>query len=133
VTGEKDVSRDSYNLLYNHKDNVFQLDDSDSKDRKTGCEFRAESYSTSAKNDETAAENYLINFNVDLENYPTSRGYDSTVWQKTYADGKPKYVMIAELNSVVPILDIAADAPTLAPVMPHFDVDSTNIYYKLHV
>jgi hypothetical protein len=41
--------------------------------------------------------------------------------------------MIAELNSVVPILDVSADAPTLAPIMPHFDKDSTNIYYKLHM
>ena len=77
--------------------------------------------------------NHLLNFNIDASKYPTSRGYDSTVWQKSYVDGKAKYVMIAELNSVVPILDVSADAPTLAPVMPHFDKDSTNIYYKLHM
>ena len=41
--------------------------------------------------------------------------------------------MIAELNTVVPTFDIVPDAPTLAPVMPHFDQDSSNIYYKLHM
>jgi hypothetical protein len=40
--------------------------------------------------------------------------------------------MIAELNSVVPTFDITADAPTMTPITPHFDADSTNVYYKLH-
>jgi hypothetical protein len=90
-------------------------------------------YSSIATDADAADANYLLNFNLDVNNYNAARGYDSTVWQKTYASGKPKYVMIAELNSVVPILDVSADAPTLAPVMPHFDRDSTNIYYKLHM
>jgi hypothetical protein len=41
--------------------------------------------------------------------------------------------MIAELNSVVPTFDLAVDAPTMTPIAPHFDTDSTNVYYKLHV
>ena len=61
------------------------------------------------------------------------RGWDSTVWQKVYADGSQKYVMIAELNTVVPTYDLVADAPTMTPIVPHYDVDSTNVYYKLHV
>jgi hypothetical protein len=36
------------------------------------------------------------------------------------------------MNSVVPTFDIAADAPTMEPLTPHFDADSTNVYYKLH-
>lgn len=80
-----------------------------------------------------AAENdYIINYDLDRQTYGGGRGYDSTVWQKVYADGKETYVMIAELNSVVPTFDVSADAPTMSPVAPHFDVDSTNIYYRVH-
>lgn len=76
--------------------------------------------------------NYLKNFAIDTASYGTSRGYDSTVWQKVYSEGIEKYVMVAELNSVVPTFDLSADAPTLIPITPHFDNDSTNVYYKLH-
>jgi hypothetical protein len=40
--------------------------------------------------------------------------------------------MIAELNTVVPTFDVAADAPTMNPIVPHFDINSTDVYYKLH-
>jgi hypothetical protein len=40
--------------------------------------------------------------------------------------------MVAELNTVVPTFDVTADAPSVVPIMPHFDTDSTNVYYKLH-
>lgn len=76
--------------------------------------------------------NYLTNFAIDVAAYGTSRGFDSTVWQKVYSEGSEKYVMVAELNSVVPTFDLSADAPTLIPITPHFDNDSTNVYYKLH-
>jgi hypothetical protein len=111
----------SYNLLYNYKDQCFQMDESNTREEKTGCSYLEINYSSITTDSEAADANYLINFNIDISNYNNARGYDSTVWQKTYADGKPKYVMIAELNSVVPILDVAADAPTLDPIMPHFD------------
>lgn len=83
---------------------------------------------------------YQINFSIDSANYnPIGRGFDSTVWQKIYTyDTKlkqnvEKYVMIAELNSVVPTLSVSADAPTLSPMPPHFDIqDSNNVLYKLH-
>ena len=65
--------------------------------------------------------------------YPgNSRGYDSTVWVKTTVNGEIKYVNIAELNSVIPTFQMVADAPTLSPILPHFDTSSTNVYYKLH-
>ena len=76
--------------------------------------------------------NYTVNYNIDVENYGPGRGYDSTVWQKTYMDGVEKYIMIAELNTVVPTFDVAADAPYMTPLVPHFDTQSTDIYYKLH-
>lgn len=76
---------------------------------------------------------YVTNYNIDIAAYGSGRGYDSTVWQKAYIDGSEKYIQIAELNSVVPTFDIAADAPTMSPITPHFDVNSTNVYYKLHV
>lgn len=76
--------------------------------------------------------NYVFNFDLDNGVYGASRGYDSTVWQKVYTDNVQKYVMVAELNSVVPTFDVSPDAPTLVPMVPHFDTDSTNVYYKLH-
>lgn len=79
-----------------------------------------------------STNSYTINYNIDTAAYGQSRGYDSTVWQKAYIDGLEKYVQIAELNSVIPTFDIAADAPTMEPITPHFDVNSTNVYYKLH-
>lgn len=82
---------------------------------------------------------YIQNFAIDEKEFGNStfKGYDSTVWMKssvTASDGKliAKYVNIADLNSVVPTFDIAADAPTMTPITPHFDSDSTNVYYKLH-
>ena len=81
------------------------------------------------------AEPYFENFIIDRREYGDSigRGYDSTVWQKVYYDDTEKYVMLAELNSIVPTFDVTVDAPTINPVKPHFDADTTNIYYKLHV
>lgn len=77
---------------------------------------------------------YFENYVIDKRAYPDmGRGYDSTVWQKVYADNQEKYVMLAELNSVVPTFDVTVDAPTINPIKPHFDADTTDIYYKLHV
>lgn len=76
---------------------------------------------------------YHNNYQIDIGIYGESRGFDSTVWQKIYVDDVEKYVMIAELNSVVPTFDITVDAPTFDPIPPHFDSDSNNVYYKLHV
>lgn len=75
---------------------------------------------------------YTVNYNIDTEYYGKGRAYDSTVWQKTYMDGVEKYIMIAELNTVVPTFDVSADAPTQMPLIPHFDTQSTDVYYKLH-
>lgn len=81
---------------------------------------------------EIADSPYNENYNIDIKRYGPGRGYDATVWQKVYADNNERYVMIAELNTVVPSFGVSADAPTLSPLVPHFDTDSTNVYYKLH-
>lgn len=78
-------------------------------------------------------DDYTVNMIIDRNAYGVSRGYDSTVWQKVYKNGKDVYVMVAELNSVVPTFGVEADAPTPVPLAPHFDPDSTNVYYRLHV
>lgn len=78
---------------------------------------------------------FVINHQIDAQFYGDSigRGWDSTVWQKVYKDGNVAYVMIAELNSVVPTFDIVADAPTPIPQKPYYDSDSSTVYYKLHL
>ena len=76
---------------------------------------------------------YLVNYLMDTRKYGSGRGYDGTVWQKVYIDGEPRFAMVAELNSIVPTLAITTDAPTVTPKAPHFDVDSSNVYYKLHI
>ena len=75
---------------------------------------------------------YTVNYNKDFAQYKNTRGYDSTVWQKTFVNGSNKWVMIAELNTVVPTFDLSIDAPTMNPITPHFDINSTNVYYQLH-
>lgn len=92
--------------------------------------------------DKNSDDNYFRNLSID-RSYVTAfgdstgigiaRGYDATVWQKTIVNGQDKYVMIAELNSVVPTFDISYDPPTGVPLIPHFDKDSTNVYYKIHM
>ena len=79
-------------------------------------------------------DRYNKNYEEDRMAYGDTigRGWDSTVWQKVYENGKESYVMIAELNGVVPTFDIQADAPSMSPLIPHFDEASTNVYYKLH-
>lgn len=80
----------------------------------------------------SSSTNFSLNYNQDKLYYGVSRGYDSTVWQKVLQDGYEKYVMVAELNTVVPTFDLSADAPTQIPLIPHFDTNSTNVYYNLH-
>lgn len=81
-----------------------------------------------------ADPSYLENYNIDQEYCEThiGRGYDCTVWQKIYSNGKLSYAMLAELNSVVPTFTISTDAPTETLIAPHFDDRSTNVLYNLH-
>ena len=87
---------------------------------------------------EESNDPYLTNYLIDKKSYSSmdtgfGRGYDSTVWQKVFTNNVEKYIQIAELNSVVPTFDITVDAPTINPAKPHFDWDSNDVYYKLHL
>lgn len=124
LENEKIVGHISEAEYKNRKDalyiayNVFLED-------KGGSEFKVASNSNS---------NYVTNFNIDTNYYGDSRGWDSTVWMKSYdTEGTPKYIAVAELNSVVPTFAISVDAPTEIPVSPHFDASNTNIFYTLHM
>ena len=97
-------------------------------------------FATFEKTTPADQSDYIKNFGIDEMHYSNEKsfkGYDSTVWTKVSVESEgrliTKYVQIADLNSVVPTFDIAADAPTEEPLTPHFDADSTNVYYKLHM
>lgn len=100
---------------------------------------------------------YKSHYQIDEKIFDSvGRGWDSTVWQKTYKGNNLAYVMIAELNGVVPTIDILNDPPiwlneigsnnkdlingeyayrtTEKYMAPYFDEeDKTNLYYRLHV
>lgn len=97
------------------------------KDEKTNIAV----FSLLAQSD-TSNTSYHVNYMIDVQKYGQGRGYDSTVWQKVYVNSTETYVMVAELNTVVPTFDLQTDAPTQTPIIPHFDTDSNNVYYKLH-
>lgn len=78
---------------------------------------------------------YEHNLIIDNSIYPNAgRGWDSTVWQKTYQNGKSTYIMVAELNALSPTLAIAPDPPGQdgIPSSPYFS-DSTPNFYRLHI
>lgn len=81
----------------------------------------------------TSPSGYAYYYNVDVKQY--GRGYDGTVWTKVYDAEKKqyKYVMIAELNTVVPNFHLVAEQPAMAPIAPWFDSNLTNIDYYLHL
>lgn len=76
-------------------------------------------------------DNYDTNWKIDYSKY--KRGFDSTVWQKVYDKGSQVYIMVAELNTVVPNFTISADAPTETALAPHIDNDSTNLNVNIHM
>ena len=89
---------------------------------------------------ETTDNNYVTNYNIDITYYGPrqpegaySRAWDSTVWQKIYAEGEVKYIMIAELNTAAPSFSMSYDAPTQTPLAPHVDASSANNVYRIHL
>ena len=52
----------------------------------------------------TQTTNYTTNLRTDLENY--GNNYHNTVWQRVTSNGNNTFIMIAELNSLAPQLDI---------------------------
>lgn len=82
---------------------------------------------------EPNATPYTTSYNMDVTKY--GRGYDSTAWRKTYdvETNKYRYVLVSELNTVVPNFHLIVDPPSNVPVAPYFDRDTTtNIDYFLH-
>lgn len=101
---------------------------------------------------------YKSHYQIDEKIFNSvGRGWDSTVWQKTYKGDNLAYVMIAELNGVVPTIEILNDPPIwlsgieipdentnpdeynkydyrVHHMAPYFDEeDKTNLYYRLHM
>lgn len=76
---------------------------------------------------------FTTNYNKDVAKY--GRGYDSTAWVKTVdaQSGEYRYVMVAELNTVVPNFHLVADPPSATPAAPYFDGQTTNLDYYFHV
>ena len=76
---------------------------------------------------------YAYNYQIDVQQY--GRGYDGTVWRKTYdtAAKKYRYVMLAELNAAVPSFHLVARAPSDGVIpSPVIDTsDSTNLNYYM--
>lgn len=94
---------------------------------KTQFKFEKKYATEDVMNTAAAGDGVFVGGYVLVEN-------NSTVWQKIQtADSQFKYVMIAELNSVVPTFDLIVDAPGEAPINPQFAPESTNVHYKLHV
>lgn len=81
----------------------------------------------------SSSTGYTAYFSKDVSNY--GRGYDSTVWVKRYNEQTStyQYVLIAELNAVIPTLHLVVDKPMPVPVTPYFDRDTSNIDYYLHM
>lgn len=80
-----------------------------------------------------AQSTFAFNYNKDVARY--GRGYDSTAWVKTVdsSTGEYRYVMVAELNTVVPNFHLVADPPSATPVAPYFDSNTTTLDYYMHV
>jgi len=77
----------------------------------------------------------IVNYQIDKLEWPKlGKGFDGTVLRKVISDsGDADYVVLAELNSVVPTFDVTAEAPSNTPIQPYFDKDSSNVYYNLHM
>lgn len=78
-------------------------------------------------------DTYMENYNIDRLAFGSDKSYDSTVWRKSFKNNKEYYLMIAELNTKTPSFGITVDAPTMAPIPPHFGTDSNNMNYNLHM
>lgn len=85
---------------------------------------------------------YPIHYAQDRENYETidqqasSKGYDGTIWMKTYIEDnskyKEKYVYIGSLNVAMPALRVTPEAPEGGFRLPHLNVTDSDTY-DLHI
>lgn len=83
------------------------------------------------------AEVYNKNYWKDKSNgYPKlGNGYDATIWRKVVdREGYHTYVLLANLNAIVPTFNLVVEPPANGPAPPYFGAeDSTNVYYSLHM
>lgn len=85
---------------------------------------------------------YPIHYAQDRENYEaidqqaSSKGYDGTIWMKTYVEDnskyKEKYVYIGSLNVSMPALRVTPEVPEGGFRLPHLNVTDSDIY-DLHI
>lgn len=134
VPGVKDGN--VYNLSdpTNKNDEFWVCTGADENGKALFRQLAETNYDESGTPTSLAETQYLMNYSIDKYYYGDGRGFDSTVWEKVYSeDGKETYTKVADLNTISPVLDITAEAPTMNPMTPHFGTDSGNTYYNLHV
>lgn len=95
------------------------------------------------ENDENKSKYlYPIHYAQDRANYETidqqasSKGYDGTIWMKTYVEDnskyKEKYIYIGSLNAAMPALKVTPEAPEGGFRLPHLNVTDSDTY-DLHI
>ena len=87
-------------------------------------------------NEDELVFNYLINYKADQDVYGADfdeRGYNATVWQKVYSDGKGRFIQVARLECTPPKIDLYPEPPSLEPSAPFLDELSTDQLYRIHV
>lgn len=81
--------------------------------------------SKESEGEENSSSNSTYNKNA-MADEKYERTYDSTVWMKQYVNGKAEYIMIAELNTIVPTIEVNKVAPNEGPKL---NEKSSNINY----
>lgn len=79
---------------------------------------------------------YFENYNIDRQHYGTDNfilGYDATVWEKIFVNGKGTFQLIAHLNGMMPGIKILADPPSDVPLTAYIDSLSNDGLYRIHV
>lgn len=86
---------------------------------------------------ETGLSKYFTNLQIDRNAYGETFngiGYDGTVWQKIFSEGKGKFVLVASLNGGFPVpFELVEDPPSVEPKAPYIDTISSNGVYRIKV
>lgn len=95
-------------------------------------------FTSTDEKDSEGINDYSLNYYLDKQyakqkNINFRNGWDSTVWQKVFRDGKEEYMYVASLNSDLPQFTLKPEAPTTPPIAPHLGVTSTNNNYTVHM
>lgn len=77
---------------------------------------------------------YFQNYIVDRETYNDfTIGYDATIWEKVYVNGKGSFQLVAHLNGMMPKIQIISDPPSDEPKEAYIDSLSNDGLYRIHV